>query len=170
MFIAQSGSSQINKSRVLAKAQEMAEMMRGCHCSLDIDARAEILKLARALRIVLDKGGITLKEIGFTAAEINAMIVDAPHRIESVTSFGFLQEQMNDEAEDLAEEVEAELVEDGEPGHEEISEVRRKPSVHHTWICGNTRQQHVREDMVSQLMHVRDEQLSGILDVLLPTG
>lgn len=161
-------SPQINLGRVIEKAKEMVEMMRGCHYSLDPDDKADLLKLARALRTVLDKSELTLKEIGYTAAEINAMIVAVPDRTESVSSFGFLLEQMSDEtaaisAEDL-EEVDAELVEEDETEERgEISKVRRKPEGHQSLICGNTREPHVRADMAALLGDLSDEQLSDWL-------
>jgi len=169
MFIAQSCSPKINRPRVIAKAQEMVEMMRGCQCSLDPEDHVGILKLARALRTVLTKGEISLKEIGYTAAEINALIVDVPNRSDSVSSYGFLEEQMQDEVEAL-EEVDAELVEEEETELGEVSKIRLKPVVHASWICGNSREPHIKEDLASLFGDLGDEQLTEMVDNLLPTG
>ena len=126
MFIAQHDNWHNKRPRILEKAREMAELMRACHGSLDRADQAGVLKLARALRIVLDNSDISLNEIGITAAEINGMIVEVPDRNDSVSSFGFLEEQMDEELAPLAEELRTAPRRFSEIPGDEISGIRTK--------------------------------------------
>ncbi len=170
MNLAHANTPQIDASRTVDNARKLVEMMRGCYCSLDPADRAEVLKLARALRTLLDKSGMTLKEVGCSAAEINDIIVATPGRTESVSSFGFLQEQMADETAELAVEIDSDLLEEDEPEKEEISRVRRKPEGHLSLICGSTREPHVRADVAALLRDFSDAQLTEMFDLIRLAG